>query len=141
MNSEQDEQLKEIEQLLQALGYNVAKEEKKYFVDVVVEVMDCIGRGMPKEEVYNLVHNKNGYIYVELAYFCYEQGMPKLHNSLEAFHQSRKKRLINKGMFKKVFDKEKHPDVFDSAYYVANYLCESRENSKQKVKNKSTVLM
>ena len=67
VTGQQDEQLKKLDDLLQALGYDVAKEEKKVFVDVVIETLDCIGQGMSKEEVYNLVHNKNAYIYVDEA--------------------------------------------------------------------------
>lgn len=139
MADQQDEQLKKIDELLRELGYDVAKEEKKVFVDVVVETLDCIGQGMSKEEVYNLVHNKNAYIYVELAYFCYEKGMPKLHYDLEQFHQGRCQKNVNKKTFDTVFSKTKNPDVFDSAYYVATYISDKKNNSG-KVKQKLTTV-
>ena len=135
MTGQQDEQLKKLDNLLQALGYDVAKEEKKVFVDVVIETLDCIGQGMSKEEVYNLVHNKNAYIYVELAYFVYEKGMPKLHSDLEQFHQERCKDSVNEEVFDTVFSEAKNPDVFDSAFYVATYISDKKKNSG-KVKQK-----
>ena len=115
MEDQQDlKQLKEeLEVLLKELGYDISnKDDKKVFVDVVVETMDCIGQGMPKEEVFNLVHNKNAFIYVELAYFCYEQGMVKLHSSLENFHQGRNAKSVNQKVYDKVFSGEKNPTVF-----------------------------
>ena len=127
MTGQQDEQLKKLDNLLQALGYDVAKEEKKVFVDVVIETLDCIGQGMSKEEVYNLVHNKNAYIYVELAYFVYEKGMPKLHSDLEQFHQERCKDSVNEEVFDTVFS--------DSAFYVATYISDKKKSSG-KVKQK-----
>lgn len=144
MEEQQDlKQLKEeLEVLLKELGYDISnKDDKKVFVDVVVETMDCIGQGMPKEEVFNLVHNKNAFIYVELAYFCYEQGMVKLHSSLENFHQGRNAKSVNQKVYDKVFSGEKNPTVFDSAYYVASYLDEktnrNTKDSKQKQKVKT----
>ncbi len=144
MEDQQDlKQLKEeLEVLLKELGYDISnKDDKKVFVDVVVETMDCIGQGMPKEEVFNLVHNKNAFIYVELAYFCYEQGMVKLHSSLENFHQGRNAKSVNQKVYDKVFSGEKNPTVFDSAYYVASYLDEktnrNTKDSKQKQKVKT----
>lgn len=132
---------KELEVLLKELGYDMSnKDDKKVFVDVVVETIDCIGQGIPKDEVFNLVHNKNAYIYVELAYFCYERGMVHLHRSLENFHQGRNAKSVNQKVYDKVFSGEKNPTVFDSAYYVASYLeKETKQNmqdskSKQKVK-------
>ncbi|MBO5414143.1 MAG: hypothetical protein J6A17_00800 [Bacilli bacterium] len=135
MATQQDEQLNKIDKLLQELGYDVEKEEKKVFVDVVVETLDCIGQGMSKEEVYNLVHNKKAYIYVELAYFVYERGMPKLHYDLEQFQQGICQTNVNKETFDRVFQEVKNPDVFDSAYYVATYISNKKENSG-KVKQK-----
>ena len=144
MEDQQDiKQLKEeLEVLLKELGYDISnKDDKKVFVDVVVETMDCIGQGMPKEEVFNLVHNKNAFIYVELAYFCYEQGMVKLHSSLENFHQGRNAKSVNQKVYDKVFSGKKNPTVFDSAYYVASYLDEktniNTKDSKQKQKVKT----
>lgn len=139
VTEQQDEQLKKIDKLLQELGYDVTKEEKKVFVDVVVETLDCIGQGMSKEEVYNLVHNKNAYIYVELAYFIYEKGMPKLHYDLEQFHQDRCQNNVNKQVFNTVFQETKNPDVFDSAFYVASYISDKNKNSG-KVKQKRTTV-
>lgn len=144
MEDQQDlKQLKEeLEVLLKELGYDISnKDDKKVFVDVVVETMDCIGQGMPKEEVFNLVHNKNAFIYVELAYFCYERGMVHLHRSLENFHQGRNEKSVNRKVYDKVFSGEKNPTVFDSAYYVASYLDEktnrNTKDSKQKQKVKT----
>ena len=135
MAEQQDEQLKKIDELLQELGYDIAKEEKKVFVDVVIETLDCIGQGMCKEEVYNLVHNKNAYIYVELAYFIYEKGMPKLHSDLEQFHHDRCQDSVNKELFNTVFQEKENPDVFDSAFYVATYISNKKKISG-KVKQK-----
>lgn len=142
MEAQRDsEQLKkELEVLLKELGYNISNNnDKKVFVDVVVETMDCIGQGMPKEQVFNLVHNKNAYIYVELAYFCYEQGMVKLHSSLENFHQGRNKKSVNRKVYDRVFSGEKNPTVFDSAYYVASYLEEKTKQNMQDSKPKQKV--
>ena len=64
MEAQRDsEQLKkELEVLLKELGYDMSnKDDKKVFVDVVVETMECIGQGMSKEEVFNLVHNKTSW--------------------------------------------------------------------------------
>ena len=141
MNQQQDEQLMQIANLLEDLGYNLERKERSVFVDVVVETLDCIGKGMSKDEVYNLVHNKDSYIYVELAYFCYEQGMKKLHNSLQKFHDSRDEKRINKDVVDKVFKGQcKNPSVFDSAYYVANYI-NDKQKKKQLKKNKTKETM
>ena len=140
MNAQQEKQLNEVDELLLELGYDVSQEEKKVFVDVVIETLDCIGKGMPKEQVYELVHNKNAYIYVELAYFCYEQGMPKLHSSLENFHQNRNDKNVKKETFDTIFQKEKNPNVFDSAYYIASYLNERHKESIDQNYNKQKVL-
>lgn len=142
MEAQRDsEQLKkELEILLKELGYDMSnKDDKKVFVDVVVETMECIGQGMSKEEVFNLVHNKNGSIYVELAYFCYEQGMVKLHSSLENFHQGRNEKSVNRKVYDRVFSGEKNPTVFDSAYYVASYLEEKTKQTMQDSKQKQKV--
>mgnify|MGYP006862836183 CR=1 FL=1 len=142
MEAQRDsEQLKkELEVLLKELGYDMSnKDDKKVFVDVVVETMECIGQGMSKEEVFNLVHNKNGFIYVELAYFCYEQGMVKLHSSLENFHQGRNEKSVNRKVYDRVFSGEKNPTVFDSAYYVASYLEEKKKQTMQDSKPKQKV--
>lgn len=138
MITRQDEQLQKIDYVLQELGYDIEQKEKRIFVDVVVETLDCIGRGMSKEEVYKLVHNKNGYIYVELAYFCYEIGMPKLHNELEQFHQNKCQENVNKKMFDTIFSEVENPSVFDSAFYVATYMS-NKKNDSVKVKQKLAV--
>lgn len=144
MEAQRDsEQLnKELEVLLKELGYDISNiYDKRVFADVVVETMDCIGQGIPKEEVFDLVHDKKGYIYVELAYFCYERGMVNLHRSLENFHQGRNEKSVNRKVYNEVFSGQKNPTVFDSAYYIASYLDEkSKQNvqdSKQKQKAKT----
>ncbi len=141
MNQQQDEQLRELEKVLTKLGYDISKEGRKIFADVVIETLDCLGSGMTQEEVYNLVHNKNSYIYVELAYFCYENGMPKLHQSLEQFHQSRSQENVKESIYTEVFKNEMNPTVLDAAFYVATYLSEKSRKQKATKELKQKVLV
>lgn len=136
MGTQQDEQLKEIIGLLRTLGYDLTKEESKVFVDVVVEALDQLNSGKTIEDIHELIMDKNkSPIYVELAYFIYEKGMPHIHQSLEQFQACRQEKNSNKQVFDAVFFKKANLNAYDAAYYVVRYLNdESHEKSIIKTK-------
>lgn len=123
MNMQPDEQLNRVIVVLKELGYDLSKDESKVFVDVVIEALDHIERGKTINDVYDLIQDKkNSPIYVELAYFVYEKGMPFVHQSLESFQSTRIIASGNSIVINEIFQDKKELDVYDAAYNVVRYL-------------------
>lgn len=122
---QQDKQLKEIVDLLQVLGYDISKDERKVFVDLIVESLGQVKEGKTMDEVHELINEKKtSPLYVELAYFIYEQGMPYIHNSLEQFQASRKDENSDKQLYETVFTNKENLNAYDAAFCVVKYLDE-----------------
>ncbi len=125
MGAQQDEQLREIVDLLQGLGYDISKEERKVFVDLVIESLGQVKEGKTIDEVHELINETHkSPLYVELAYFIYEKGMPHIHSSLEQFQASIREENSNKELYDTVFTKKEDLNVYDAAFYVVKYLDE-----------------
>ncbi len=140
MDTQQDEQLIQIVSLLKELGYDLTKEESKVFVDVVIESLEQVQKGKSIEEIHELIQaKKTSPIYVELAYFVYERGMPYIHESLNQFHASRNTENGDVQLCNAVFLKDTNGlDVYDAAYYVVKYLDEHSNENKGNVKIKNS---
>lgn len=125
MNTAQDNQLVEIVSLLKNLGYDLSKDESKVFVDLVVESLEQINNGKSIDEVYELIADKKkSPIYVELAYFIYEKGMPYIHDSLENFQSTFSEYKSNKELYSEVFQNKNCLNAYDAAFCIVKYLDE-----------------
>lgn len=129
------------EELLENLGYDTTREGKDLFDDVVVEALEYMDDISSDDELYNTIHNKKSYIYVELACFYYEIGLNKFHKLLNDFQNNLSLEHINKDKYKEVFGNIENPDLFDSIFYISKYI-KTKENvkndqPKQYIKSKS----
>ena len=140
METQQDKQLREIVDLLSTLGYDLTKEESKVFVDLIVESMGHVQNGATMQEVYGLINDKNkSPIYVELAYFMYEKGMPYIHDSLEKSQSYIVEEKVNRQLYDKVFKQQEKLNVYDAAFCVVKYLDEKKQSNKSVMKSKYKV--
>lgn len=138
MNMQQDDQLNRVLNVLSELGYDLSKDESKVFVDVVIEALDYVGMGHTIDDVNILIRDKkNSPIYVELAYFIYEKGMPFIHQSLEKCQYDRNVTNGDSITISKVFHDKKDLDVYDAAFNVVKYLNKDKFpcNSKSMYEN------
>lgn len=125
MKIAQDKQLTEIVELLKTLGYDLSKDESKIFVDLVIESLDQVNNGKSLDELYDLINDKKkSPLYVELAYFVYEKGMPYIHNSLEQFQMINRKENANPELYREIFNNQKNLSAYDAAFYIVKYLDE-----------------
>lgn len=142
MKIEKDEQLIEIVELLKRLGYDLSKEESKIFVDLVIESLDYVSSGKSINEVYELINDKKkSPLYVELAYFIYEKGMPHIHNSLERLQPLIKENSSDKELYKEVFEDKNNLNAYDAAFCIVKHLDKVHTTKKRFVQVKNNHIM
>ena len=126
----------ELNKLLSNLGYNLDNQGKEVFIDVILDALDYIGRGKTLDEVYDMIMaKKTSPIYVELAYFTYEKGLPFIHKSIENFHYGKQRSLYND----KVMEEEPL-DAYNSVFNIVKYINDSTEYSKKQSSKKMSII-
>lgn len=117
-------------EVLEKLGYNTERKCMRFFNDLILEVEECMD-DCSKEEVVELIKNKNSFIYVEMRIF-YELGLNKMEGELNMIHtEMRDPRKIDIETYAEVFNDNYNPTVEESIYNIAKY--------RKHMKNKSSL--